>query len=165
MSEQKYKIVDYVEFNRLMDEFVKHITRLKEKSSNYDFTHIYGPPRGAWPMVTHLSHHLNLTVITENNFHGHDTNNMNLLIVDDISDTGQTLNMITNKLLAMADMTPTLNWKTCCLYFKESTKFVPEIFSEQIYDDVWVVFPWEKCDDANKECIDFKQRRQIQTDL
>ncbi len=148
---QKYEVLDYTGFKILMDGLVDHINKLAELSANHKFTHIYGPPRGGLPMAVHLSHHLNLVLVTENNFHGHDTASMNLLIVDDVSDTGQTLNKITSRLLAMADSTPTLNWTTCCLFFKPKTMFRPDIFSRQVDDDVWIIFPWE---DPSKTEID-----------
>ena len=55
------------------------------------------------------------------------------LIIDDISDTGETL----------AD-TEKLGFITATLSIRVGTKTLPHFYGELINDDRWLVFPWEK---------------------
>lgn len=56
-----------------------------------------------------------------------------LLIVDDISDTGETLRYVQDKFKA----------PTVTLFKKVGTKCQPTYCLHEIADDVWVEFPWE----------------------
>jgi len=59
-----------------------------------------------------------------------------ILLIDDISDSGDsfsaTKEMLQGKTVATASLT-----------LKHKTKFKPDVFGKAIKDDVWVVFPWE----------------------
>jgi xanthine phosphoribosyltransferase len=66
-----------------------------------------------------------------------DLSSMNkILLVDDISDTGesflQTKEMLVNKEVV-----------TASLFLKNKTKFIPDIVARKANNDSWVVFPWE----------------------
>ena len=61
-----------------------------------------------------------------------------VLVVDDVSDTGLTLQVAVN---AISMHGPT-SIRTAALYVKPWTKFVPDYYAAQT--DKWVVFPWEK---------------------
>lgn len=61
----------------------------------------------------------------------------NWLVVDDISDTGDTLHLVVDHLKnylgkTIYTMTP---------YIKPKTKFIPDFYAEKI--DAWVIFPYE----------------------
>jgi len=66
--------------------------------------------------------------------------NSKVLIVDDISDTGHTLEYIKNELKTNYGLT---NIKFATLFTKKSTTFVPDFFVKQYPDESWIVFPWE----------------------
>ena len=53
------------------------------------------------------------------------------LVVDDISDSGETLG-------------PFANYDTACLYYKKGTRIIPKFFYKSCNKDVWIVFPWER---------------------
>ena len=67
-------------------EFDKDCLKIVEwiKSENLTFKNVYGPPRGGLPLAVKLSHLLNIPLSL-------DTIKQNTLVVDDISDTGNTL--------------------------------------------------------------------------
>lgn len=67
--------------------------------------------------------------------------NMNVLVVDDINDTGSTF----NTLLGNIDHYPT-TIKTAVLHSNIGSKFTVDVTSvvlDKEFDDVWIVYPWE----------------------
>ncbi len=67
-----------------------------------------------------------------------DINGRRVLVVDDISDSGLTLETIVN-LLSLYGPSSLV---TATLYIKPWTKFVPDYYAAST--DKWVVFPWER---------------------
>jgi xanthine phosphoribosyltransferase len=63
-------------------------------------------------------------------------NNNKILLIDDISDTGESFIIVKN-LYGHKELV------TASIYMKEKTRFVPDVVGEHIDNDVWVVFPWE----------------------
>ena len=61
----------------------------------------------------------------------------NMLIIDDIADTGKTM-------LSLIDMLDSQNIKTLTLYKKSKSIFEPDYYAEE--SDKWIVFPWERCE-------------------
>lgn len=59
-----------------------------------------------------------------------------ILIVDDISDTGESFKQIT-EMLAGKDII------TASLFLKDKTEFIPNIYGSKVKNEQWVVFPWE----------------------
>ncbi len=62
----------------------------------------------------------------------------NVLIVDDVSDTGLTLNLAVN----VVNLYSPKKLRTATLYIKPWTKMIPDYYSK--ISDKWIVFPWEK---------------------
>lgn len=63
----------------------------------------------------------------------------NILIIDDICDTGHTLEEVRQHYLDQNH-----DVKTAALYYKESSIHVPDFFVHKIpADSPWVIFPWE----------------------
>ena len=62
----------------------------------------------------------------------------NILIVDDVSDTGLSLQLA----LQLINMYMPKTVKTATLYIKPWTKQVPDYYA--VMTDRWIVFPWEK---------------------
>lgn len=62
-----------------------------------------------------------------------------ILVVDDIADTGDTLEFVTE--LLKKDL-PTATIKTAVLFYKLKSKVKPDYYVEETAD--WIVFPWEK---------------------
>lgn len=93
------------------------------QNSKQKFDGIYAIPRGGLVVGVMLSHTLNLPLLlypTENT-----------LVVDDISDTGKTLQRIKHK-------------KIACLFNAKWTKTKPDYFAYYKQSKRnWVIFPWE----------------------
>jgi hypothetical protein len=62
-----------------------------------------------------------------------------VLVIDDLSDKGQTLISIKNY-FADRGVHPVF----ATLYIKNSTEFIPDVYVRAYGDDNWLVFPWEK---------------------
>ena len=92
--------------------------------SKQKFDGVYGVPRGGLIIAVCLSHKLNLPMLLQPT--------KKSLIVDDISDTGHTVNHLPKKRLATLFTT---NW----------TKSPPDWFCDiKEKKEDWIVFPYEK---------------------
>ena len=113
-------LVDWEEFGIMVDKLA-----LKIRRSGMKFDNICGIARGGLPLAVALSHKLKIpfTEVPEGD---------NLLVVDDISDTGKTLEKFKDSTIA-------------CLYSSDWTKTKPFFYVKTKTDeDSWIVFPWEK---------------------
>jgi len=117
MNKQKIYL-NYEDYGIAIENLINKI-----KKSRYKFEDIYGIPRGGLPIAVELSHKLNLPLV----FYP----TKNTLVVDDISDEGNTLKDIKNKKIATLYTTP---W----------TKTKPDFYVlEKVKKSSWIVFPWE----------------------
>ena len=99
---------------------------------------IYGIPRGGLPLAVKLSHLLELPLVLNPKQIGKNT-----LVVDDISDTGETLFKLLKDKMPFGVVT---------LFLKRTSKFKP-IFHCRKVDKEWVVFPWETLKTSKKNNI------------
>jgi hypoxanthine phosphoribosyltransferase len=101
------------------------------KQKNWKLKYVYGPPRGGCILAVLLSHHLDLKYLTTLN---NVVNPEEVLLCDDVSDSGKTLLNIKN-----------INkYKTLTLYIKPETLFIPNIWLHQVKQFCWIVYWWEK---------------------
>ena len=85
---------------------------------------IYGIPRGGMIPAVWLSHETGLPLVQ--------TIGKNTLVVDDMTDSGVTMNEMPGQ------------W-TAVLFHKPHTScFTPNVYSKLHEEDEWLVFPWEK---------------------
>jgi hypoxanthine phosphoribosyltransferase len=126
-------------------------------SQPIEFTRVVGVSRGGLPLGVALSHKLNLplSVVGVSSYNDEtseqeslicDTPNVifegwegNVLIVDDIADSGKTLDFLLRKIVLLANRN--ISVVTATLYYKECSIIKPDIFLETT--DRWVIFPWE----------------------
>ena len=80
----------------------------------------------------HINQSLNLNELKEKN------NNLHILVVDDICDTGDTIKYFTNKLLVAG-----IRNTTACIYTKEKHTQLLDHYGLVVPDNKWIVFPWE----------------------
>ena len=59
-----------------------------------------------------------------------------ILLIDDISDTGESFKQTSEMLVGKEVI-------TVSLFFKDKTIFVPNVFGKKVKNNNWVVFPWE----------------------
>jgi hypoxanthine phosphoribosyltransferase len=160
-----YMFIEYDLFGRILEGLVAQLKRLKKMSGVYDFTHVYAPPRGGWPIAVHLSHHLNLQlieVIDLNYPPDYFGVNDNLLVVDDVVDTGRTFNDLKEMLDNIIEDLPTFQYKLASIHYKPRTIIKPEIFMQEVPNDTWIVYPWESKENCGEDCLEFQERRFIE---
>ncbi|ARM75104.1 phosphoribosyltransferase [Acidianus manzaensis] len=69
-----------------------------------------------------------------------DIENKNVLIVDDVADSGETLDAVSN----IITMFNPKVIKTATIYIKPWSKRIPDYYSKSV--DKWIIFPWDKWD-------------------
>ena len=116
--------LDWIEFDECVYSIYKQCKKKK-------FQGVYGFPRGGLCLAVALSHSLGLPLLDEPK--------NNSLIVDDIYDTGHTLEKIkhikdSETHVWISKNKPT--WWNCYRYIK---------------DNEWIIFPWENINSADKD--------------
>ena len=118
------------------DSAVEHIAR---KCEFLEFSGIYGVPRGGLCLAVALSHKLNINIILEPK--------ENSLIVDDVYETGITLNNFKDIEGAMFFV----------LFSKSKPKWWNSVFISD--KNEWIVFPWENTLNSQSDRIKYIQKR------
>ncbi len=121
------------------NEFDKSVQYIANECKFIKFSGIYGVPRGGLCLAVALSHKLKINLITEPK--------SNSLIVDDIYETGITLNTLKGIEGAMffvlfSKVKPTW-WKTVKLSEKKE----------------WIVFPWENSANIDSDRNEYIKKR------
>lgn len=111
--------VSWDDINVLVEELCTTIV-----TSGVRVTSITGIERGGLIPAVMISHRLSIPYVT--------SINKNTLVVDDICDTGETLQN------TVAGYTATLHYKT-------TAKYTPDFYSKEVGDE-WIVYPWERKD-------------------
>jgi len=117
------------------EDIENQITDLAEQISKNreNIIAVYGLPRGGLIPAVLLSHKLGVKYVNEwplikDLYHPY-----NVLIVDDICDSGKTLKEYNNH-------------PTATLHYKPSAITKPTFYSNIAEEDVWIVYPWENED-------------------
>ena len=108
---------------------------------------IVGIPRGGMIIAVWLSHQLNIQLIDGFNslydWYCDIHNPERILIVDDIVDTGKTLQELKDNGIIC---------DTAALHYKPRSIIKPTYFSKEVENDLWVSYPWERDDEVpNRE--------------
>jgi hypoxanthine phosphoribosyltransferase len=64
---------------------------------------------------------------------------VNILIVDDIADSGETLKYAVSKLKGNGCE----SIQTASVFYKPCSKFKPDYFAKEVEETTWIVQPWE----------------------
>ena len=91
---------------------------------------IYGLPRGGLPIAVMLSHRLDLPLLM-NYYDRKIVTDKQILVVDDIADTGHTLKDFVNEHNVIVT-----------IHYHKQSIVTPNYFCAYKYDD-WIVYPWE----------------------
>ena len=120
-------------------EFDESVNYIANKCKNENFSGVYGVPRGGLCLAVALSHKLNIQFL--------DKPLKNSLIVDDILETGLTLDSYRNikgaNFFVLFSKKEPLWWNTVNLYKKKE----------------WVFFPWENKKNTINEKKQYKMKR------
>lgn len=99
------------------------------KKSKIQYVALCGIPRGGLTIAVRLSHLLKLPLIEKENL---DLMDKRILIVDDIADTGKTLQFYVS-----------YGYPTATLFWNPKSVIQPTFWVKKKASKKWVVFPWE----------------------
>ncbi len=120
-------------------EFDNAVEQIASKCKFLQFSGIYGVPRGGLCLAVALSHKLKINLISEPK--------INSLIVDDVYETGITLN-------AFKDIEGA---KFFVLFSKSKPKWWNSVFISEKSE--WIVFPWENSLNSQSDRIKYIKKR------
>ena len=120
-------------------QFDKSVEHIANKCKFFEFSGIYGVPRGGLCLAVALSHKLKINLISEQI--------KNSLIVDDVYETGITLNTFKDIEGAM--------------FFVLFSKIKPIWWNTVFISEKseWIVFPWENSSNSQKDRNDYTKKR------
>lgn len=107
------------------DKFIFAVNKIADRIKNFNVTSIYGIPRGGQVVAVYLSHLTGLPIVDN-------PKNAYTLIVDDIVDTGRTLEKYKAYMYA----------KTATIYYHKQSVIEPDIWIFEKKDE-FIKFPWE----------------------
>ena len=67
----------------------------------------------------------------------------NILLVDDLADSGKTLQSFENLYKYLQGITKVPKITTACVFCKKNSDYRPDYYAELLVKDDWLVFPWE----------------------
>lgn len=102
---------------------VEYVKKVKAFFEGETFTGVYGLPRGGCTLAVMVSHAMGIPYLPYPK-HG-------CLVVDDISDTGETLSFYKIQ-----------GYKTTTMFYHKDTRAMPD-FALYEKTDGWIRFPWE----------------------
>jgi len=137
----------YQKYGCLIEQFarlIKSIHLLQEIPCDV----IYAIPRGGLPVATHISHSLDLEIITELPAFYTKFPFRHILVVDDIIDTGR---VMSSEIKPMD--TFKIRYTTASLFYKPRSVYKPDIYTIKAKNDDWIVFPWEEKDETPNRIV------------
>lgn len=122
--------------NETWEEYIKDLEILTEKvkKSNANFDFIIGIPRGGLIPATYISHQLEIPLIVDDIYTL--ITPIKLLVIDDISDTGHTLERYKKNNVTIAT-----------LHIKTGTEVIPDFYVREFPKTTWIKYPYEKEED------------------
>jgi len=118
----------------------------KISNSKIEFKDIYGIPRGGLVPAVMVSHKLKIPMTKG-------TISPDTLIIDDISDSGETFRQFYNRY--QTEYSFPFDLKFASLHYKPHTSgFEPYFYANEWTSDDWIVYPWEGMD--SKPIQDYK---------
>ena len=122
-------------------EFDKSVEHIANECKPFDFSGIFGVPRGGLCLAVALSHKLEIDLISEPR--------KNSLIVDDIYETGTTLNTFKDiegaRFFVLISKIQPLWWNTVKISKKKE----------------WIVFPWENKLNIQNDRNEYIKKREL----
>ena len=122
-------------------EFDKSVEHIANKCKLSDFSGIYGVPRGGLCLAVALSHKLKINLLSEPI--------KNSLIVDDVYETGITLNTFKGiegaRFFVLFSKTKPIWWNT--VHISEKSE--------------WIVFPWENAANLQSDREEYIKKRGV----
>lgn len=147
--------VDWAEYERLLTLLIGQI-----KDSNFKPDAVLGVARGGLLVADAVSREFNIPMavvvassyrgvgeVTADSLYVSDIASIaplsgNVLVVDDLVDSGVTLQVLLEKL--RFDQKEVSAFKTAVLWTKPASRFQPDFSASQLEHDIWIVQPFER---------------------
>jgi len=114
-----------------VDQCIKYIGEYLDDFAEVQY--VTGIPRGGLIPAVLMSHKFGLTYINLDQAKSlYSVEKNKVIVVDDISDTGQTLKQLN-----------TDHFITATLAYRDTSTYLPDAFGYVVYNSDWLVFPWE----------------------
>jgi hypoxanthine phosphoribosyltransferase len=117
----------YINWERFAKD-VKQLADMLSEIKEVKYCNLFPIPRGGLYVAAGLAYHLGSRLRGDLY-----CSSENIIVVDDISDTGKTLKEYVSK-----------KRKVVTLHMKEGTMVVPTYCVRTFPRDIWVVYPWEQ---------------------
>lgn len=146
-----------ITWSQVEDLIVELEIQIKQNRKKYDW--IIGINRGGLIPSVLMSHRLgaNHAVYTVQSYTGTEKRELkadlylsmigfihshhNILVVDDIADSGESLNVGVKKIRQKDS--DAKNIDTATLHYKPKSIFKPTFYGKQVENDTWIQYPWE----------------------
>lgn len=128
----------YISYEQFGDEaqlLLEKINQLGKK-----FIGVYGIPRGGVSLASFLSYHLDIPLFLSID-HIPLNHNCNVLICDDICDSGKTIREFNIRLMKKGLISENLVYAT--LHAKPRRCINPTVYLTEYTNTDWIVYPWE----------------------
>jgi hypoxanthine phosphoribosyltransferase len=110
------------------------------KKNNIGIHFIYAIQRGGMIPGTILAHELGINIVRNDFNEAYKIIAGNILIIDDISDTGRTLSEHVNKFVNNKD----IKILTATLHLNERSIFIPDFHVIKVAKNIYIKYPYEK---------------------
>ena len=148
---------EYVSFEEFKSSCKSLAGQVKKDRFKPDF--IIGIAKGGWVPARFMGDYLGVDCVASigcSSYHGQsktkkpeiteklglDIKGLEVLVVDDIADSGESLEAAKQYLLALNPK----KLKFATLHYKQHSKFKPDYYAEET--SAWIVYPWEMAEDA-----------------
>jgi hypoxanthine phosphoribosyltransferase len=146
---KNYSKVSWADIHSFNDSILRQL-----KADNIKIDSILGIARGGMIPATMLSYQLETPYldmlgvrtrdVDDTQFYGNPNLVGNVLIVDDINDSGKTFNEVNKYLHLHFDRGEVKNIYYCACIKRTGTKFETGFHGAEFEGDNWYVFPWDK---------------------
>lgn len=141
--------ITWAEIENYCDRLVQEI-----EQCGLNFTGIFGIKRGGYVPAVILSHKLKLPLLDFDELPWNQQEGEYLLVVDDINDSGETLEYEIEENL---DYVPRI--RTVVMHSRINDKHEANFVGETLDHNGWIIYPWESVEDASHDMIDYLQER------
>jgi xanthine phosphoribosyltransferase len=141
LKQSKRENISWFDFEQFINKIISEM-----KNSGYIPDYVYGIPRGGLPLSVTLSNRLGISMIFDLGL-SQAKSGSKILVVDDISDTGDTLKDIKQEFVANGCQD---KLKIATLLYRQGTQALPDFFGKYLPTPIdskgytWINFPWEE---------------------
>ncbi len=160
-----YKKLNWNNFSRLIDNIEKQI-----KHDKKEYNWVISVNRGGLIAGVELSHRLNAKhgVFSVQSYSGTEKKKLikdlyismigefkstdKILVVDDIADSGESLQVVVNQIKKI-DPDTRNNIDTATLHYNNKSVIKPNYYASEVNGKIWIVYPWEKKVENNENSL------------